>query len=60
MSAVLITYIFGRPNIALGQFVPLYVAYIIGISASAIGLILYFIVLLKTRVLKKEEQVSVY
>ena len=54
MSTVTLTYLLGEPNIALGRFIPLNIACIIGASLTGIGLILYFIVLLKTRILKKD------
>ena len=53
MMAVTITYIFGKPNIALGRFIPMYIAYIIGASLAGIGFIVYFTYLLKMRVLSK-------
>ena len=54
MTAVTITYIFGEPNISLGAFIPMYIAYIIGASVSLIGLIIYFIALIKIRILPKK------
>ena len=43
MTAVVVTYIFGEPNIALGKFIPIWVAYIIGasISVAVFGLYLF-------------------
>ena len=58
MIAVTTTYIFGEPNIALGRFIPMYVAYIIGISVSLIGLILYFIYMIRRNVFLKREQIK--
>ena len=55
MSAVTLTYILGEPNIALGQFIPMNVAIIIGIVLPSIGLAVYLAVLIKTRILKPEE-----
>ena len=54
MAAVTITYIFGEPNIALGKFIPLYVAYIIGGSLAGLGFIVYFVFLIKWRVFPKD------
>lgn len=47
MSVVTLTYILGEPNIALGRYIPLNVAYIIGITIPIIGFVTYFVVLLK-------------
>lgn len=46
---------FGEPSIALLRFIPMYVAYIIGISVSVIGFITYFIFLMKKRVLNNNK-----
>ena len=43
MSAVVITYIFAEPNLALGRFIPYNIALIIGSSLSVVILILYII-----------------
>ena len=43
MSAVVITYIFAEPNLALGHFIPYNIALIIGLSLSVVILILYII-----------------
>lgn len=56
MIAVTVTYIFGEPKIALGQFIPMPVAYIIGGVTAVIALVIYFVFLLKLRVLKKDEK----
>lgn len=53
MVAVTITYIFGEPNIALGKFIPMNVAYIIGIIISTIGFIFYLFFLIRWRVMNK-------
>ena len=52
MIGVTLTYLFGEPNIALGTFIPLNIAYIIGTSIALIAFIIYFVFLLKLRVLK--------
>ena len=54
MTAVTITYLFGEPNISLGRFIPMWVAYIIGATIAVSGFIVYFTMLLKWRVLKKD------
>ena len=54
MSAVTITYIFGEPKISLGRYIPMNVAYIIGGVTAGVGFVLYFIYLLKKRVLVKD------
>ena len=41
MSGVVITYIFGEPNIAFGRFIPTWVAYIIGASLTAALFLVY-------------------
>jgi len=50
MTSVVITYIFGEPNIALGRFIPIWVAYIIGATISLIvfGISLFFLIRRKT------------
>ncbi len=53
MTAVTLTYILGEPKISLGRFIPLNVAYIVGVSGSAIALVFYFIYLIRHRVLNK-------
>ena len=49
MTAVVATYIFGEPNIALGRFIPMWVAYIIGSSIAILlfGLYLFFLLFRK-------------
>ena len=54
MTAVTATYIFGEPHMALGVFIPMWVAYIIGGCLSFGGFIVYIVFLLKRRVLTKE------
>ena len=54
MCAITITYLLGEPNIALGRFIPMYIAIIVGISLSIIGLLVYFIFLFKDRVFSKK------
>ena len=49
MSAVTITYIFGEPNMALGVFIPMNIAYIIGGVIAGIQFIIYLIYLFKKR-----------
>ena len=56
MIAVTVTYILGEPKIALGQFIPMNVAYIIGGVVAFIILVFYFFFLFKLRVLKKDEK----
>lgn len=48
MTAVVMTYIFGEPNIALGKFIPINVAYIIG----AVLAVLLFLVYLYFAIIK--------
>ena len=55
MNAVTITYILGEPKIALGKFIPMNVAAIIGVAVAGLVFIAYFILLLRMRVLKKVE-----
>ncbi len=52
MSAVTITYLFGEPHIALGKFIPMNVAYIIGGVSASIGFIIYFVMLIEMRIVK--------
>lgn len=56
MIAVTVTYIFGEPNIALGKFIPMHIAYIIGASSALAFLIAYFIFLIKKRIINKEKE----
>ena len=56
MVAVTITYIFGEPNIALGKYIPMHIAYIIGGSVAFISLVVYFVFLLKFKIFNKQEQ----
>ena len=37
MNAVVVTYLLGEPNIALGRFIPMWVAYIVG-GVVALGI----------------------
>ena len=53
MTAVTVTYLLGEPNIALGKFISYNVAWIIGLSISVVGFIIYFVYLLKTKILEK-------
>ena len=55
MSAVTLTYILGEPNIALGQFIPLNIATIIGVSMPLVGFAIYLFVLFKRRIFPKKE-----
>ena len=55
MSIVTLTYILGEPNIALGKFIPLNIAYIIGIVIPITGFIIYLTILLKRRVFNKDK-----
>ena len=55
MSAVTLTYILGEPNIALGQFIPLNIATIIGVSMPLVGFVIYLFVLFKRRIFPKKE-----
>ena len=54
MSAVVITYIFAEPQLALGRFVPYLVAVIVGSTLSLIILILFVIKL----VLRKDTELE--
>ncbi|MBR0439901.1 MAG: carbon starvation protein A [Bacilli bacterium] len=54
MSVVVITYIFGEPEIALGRFIPMTIAHIIGGSVSLL-LFLFYLYLLLFK-FKKHEQ----
>ena len=54
MTAVVITYIFAEPNIALGRFIPMWVAYIIGGSIATINFISYILYLILKKPKKKE------
>ena len=56
MIAVTITYIFGEPNIALGKYIPMHIAYIIGGSIAGVGFILYLILLVILRLLPKKDE----
>lgn len=47
MSAVVITYLLGEPNISFGKFIPLSIAYIIGAICGFILFVLYVISLFK-------------
>ena len=47
MNAKVTTYIFGEPNIALGRFIPIWVAYIIGASISIIVFGIYLFTLFR-------------
>lgn len=46
MSAVVITYIFGEPHIALGQFIPMWIAYMVGAILAGLLFISYLIILI--------------
>ena len=46
MTAVVITYIFGEPNIALGRFVPMWVAYLIGATQTLLLFLFYLYLML--------------
>ena len=54
MSAVTVTYLLGEPNIAFGKFISYNVAWIVGLCVSVAGFIVYFLYLLKTRILRKK------
>lgn len=47
MTAVVVTYLFGEPQIALGRFIPMNIAYIIGGVAGGLSFIIYLIALIK-------------
>lgn len=57
MTAVIVIYILAEPNLALGQFIPYYLANIIGISVTASIFIFYLIMLFirKGTVIDEEE-----
>ena len=57
MNAVVITYIFGEPNIALGRFIPMNVAYIIGGVTGGIVFIIYIFVLIFKKFKPREDVV---
>ena len=46
MTAVVATYIFGEPHIALGRFIPMWVAYIIGGSLATFNFSVYLYILI--------------
>lgn len=54
MSAVVITYILGEPNIAFGRFIPLNISIIIGIILAIIGFGIYFIFLIRRKIIKND------
>ena len=45
MTAVVVTYIFGEPRIALGRFIPIWVAYLVGgvLAAGLFGFHIYLV-----------------
>ena len=55
MSAVTLTYILGEPNIALGRFIPYNISCIIGISLAVVSFGIYLFILIKRKILVKEE-----
>ena len=55
MTTVTITYILGEPNIALGHFIPMNIAYIVGILLSLAIFIVYLMYMFRYRFVKKEE-----
>ena len=59
MTAVVLTYIFGEPRIALGRFIPINIAIIIGASL-AIGQFIFYLIILfianKKQIIPREEQ----
>jgi len=58
MTTVVATYIFGEPHIALGRFIPMWVAYIVG---SSIGLLIfgyYLYQLLFSKNLENNEEIK--
>ena len=55
MTTVTITYILGEPNIALGHFIPMNIAYIVGILLSIAIFIIYLVYMFRYRFVKKEE-----
>ena len=59
MTAVVTTYILGEPNIALGQFIPMNIAYIVGASLAAInfGIYLFFLFKKKPQLEEKENNI---
>ena len=58
MTAVIIIYILAEPNLALGRFIPYYLANIIGISVTSAIFIFYLVMLFirKGTVPDEEEQ----
>ena len=55
MTFVIITYILGEPNIALGRFIPMNIAYLVGSLLSTAIFIIYLVYMIKNKYLKKEE-----
>ncbi len=50
MTGVVITYIFGEPHIALGRFIPMYVAYIVGgVTSFAIFAFYLFVLIFRKK-----------
>ncbi len=56
MTAVVLTYIIGEPNIALGRFIPMWVAYLIGGIITGL-LFLFYLYLMIFKFKKVEEDV---
>ncbi len=55
MTFVIITYILGEPNIALGKFIPMNIAYLVGSLLSTSIFIIYLVYMIRNKYLKKEE-----
>jgi hypothetical protein len=49
MTAVVITYLFGEPQIALGRFIPWSIACIIGAALSLAPFAVYVVLLIRKR-----------
>ena len=58
MTAVVITYILGEPNIALGRFIPMWMAYLIGGILTAL-LFIFYLYLMIFKFKNKEEDKEV-
>ena len=57
MTSVVLTYIFGEPHIALGRFIPMWVAYIIGASLALSVFLVYLYMLLFKKNKNKENNI---
>ena len=58
MTAVVTTYILGEPNIALGHFIPMWLAYIIGGVLATFNFGVYLIFLFSKKFDKEKQLMS--